>query len=72
MERQFEDYAKKVIEATNAVEPNAYWQMRQRMFGPGNAAGYRYRNAWRSTSALTKPRGWRRAHSHRFTASTSA
>jgi hypothetical protein len=41
MERQFEDYAKKVIEATNAVEPNAYWQMRQRMFGPGNAAGYR-------------------------------
>lgn len=41
MERQFEDYAKKVIEATNAVAPNAYWQMRQRMFGPGNAAGYR-------------------------------
>jgi quinol monooxygenase YgiN len=41
MEQQFEDYAKQVIEATNATEPNAYWQMRQRMFGPGNAAGYR-------------------------------
>ena len=41
MEQQFEDYVKQVIEATNAAEPNAYWQMRQRMFGPGNAAGYR-------------------------------
>lgn len=41
MEQQFEDYVKQVIEATNATEPNAYWQMRQRMFGPGQAAGYR-------------------------------
>jgi hypothetical protein len=41
MEQQFEDYAKKVVEATNATAPTAYWQMRQRMFGPGNAPGYR-------------------------------
>jgi len=41
MEQQFEDYAKKIIEATNATAPTAYWAMRQRMFGPGNAAGYR-------------------------------
>lgn len=41
MEQPFESYAKQIIEATNATEPNAYWQMRQRMFGPGNAAGYR-------------------------------
>jgi hypothetical protein len=41
MEQQFETYAKQVIEATNATAPNAYWQMRQRTFGPGIAAGYR-------------------------------
>jgi hypothetical protein len=41
MEQQFEDYVKKIIEATNATAPNASWQMRERLYGPGNAAGYR-------------------------------
>jgi len=40
-ERRFEDYARKVIEATNAKAPDAYWLMRQRLFGPGNANNYR-------------------------------
>jgi len=40
-EQQFEGYVKKLIEATNKAEPTAYWQMRQRTFGPGNTPGYR-------------------------------
>lgn len=37
----FEDYAKKLVEATNATAPNEHWQMRQRMFGEGGSAMYR-------------------------------
>jgi len=40
-EQQFEGYVKKLIEATNKTAPSAFWEMRQRQFGPGNAAGYR-------------------------------
>jgi hypothetical protein len=40
-EQEFEGYVKKLIEATNKAEPTAYWQMRQRAFGPGNTPSYR-------------------------------
>lgn len=58
MEQQFEDYTKKLVEATNATAPTAYWQMRQRMFGPGNAAGYRVVvtfQQWADLDAAGKP-----------------
>jgi hypothetical protein len=58
MEPQFEEYVKQVIEATNAAEPNAYWQMRQRMFGPGNTTGYRVVvtfQQWADLDAEVKP-----------------
>jgi len=42
MEEQFEAYAGKVKEATDATAPNAFWLMRQRVFGPGtNNGAYR-------------------------------
>ena len=55
MEQQFEDYAKKLIEATNATEPRAYWQMRERLFGLGNAAGYRAVVTFQQWSELDSP-----------------
>ena len=58
MEQQFEEYAKKLIAATNATDPRAYWQMRERLFGPGNAAGYRavvVFQQWADLDAPTKP-----------------
>ncbi|HEY7673238.1 MAG TPA: hypothetical protein VIC71_13570 [Gammaproteobacteria bacterium] len=58
MEQPFEDYVKQIIEATNATAPTAYWAMRQRMFGPGNTAGYRVVvtfQQWADLDAEPKP-----------------
>lgn len=58
MEQQFEEYVGKIIEATNATAPNAHWLMRQRMFGPGNAPGYRVVvtfQQWADLDAPEKP-----------------
>ena len=54
-EQQFEGYVKKLIEATNKAAPNAYWEMRQRQFGPGNAAGYRVVLTYATWADLDKP-----------------
>jgi hypothetical protein len=54
-EQQFEGYVKKLIEATNKAAPNAYWEMRQRQFGPGNAAGYRVVLTFAAWADLDKP-----------------
>jgi hypothetical protein len=54
-EQQFEGYVKKLIEATNKAAPNAYWEMRQRQFGPGNAAAYRVVLTFPTWADLDKP-----------------
>jgi hypothetical protein len=54
-EQQFESYMKKVIEATNATAPNAFFQTRQRMFGPGNSSGYRVDVEFQKWSDLDTP-----------------
>ena len=54
-EQQFEDNTKKLIEATNATAPNDFWEMRQRMFGPGNGAGYRVVVVFQKWSDLDAP-----------------
>jgi hypothetical protein len=59
MEAAFEDYVHKVVEATDATAPEAFWLMRQRVFGPGTANGA-YRVAvvfpeWSDLDAQEKP-----------------
>ena len=54
-EQQFEGYVKKLVEATNKTAPNAYWEMRQRQFGPGNAALYRVVLTYATWADLDRP-----------------
>jgi hypothetical protein len=52
---QFESFVKKLIEATSATAPTEYWNMRQRMFGPGNTPGYRVVVQFPTWADLDKP-----------------
>jgi hypothetical protein len=54
-EEEFEGYVKKLMEAVNAKSPDQQWQMRQRLFGPGNAPVYRVVVVFPKWTALDRP-----------------
>jgi hypothetical protein len=54
-EEAFEGYAKKIVEASNAKATDQYWQIRQRMFGPGQLPVYRVVVVFAKWTELDRP-----------------